>query len=74
MKQPGEAAYAVTSWLSIGGIEGAADFERPAMGRDAGRDFRASMGSAAHRRSRARIPRDPHASHVVAVCGYHRVA
>jgi heme oxygenase (mycobilin-producing) len=37
-------------------------------------DFRAYMGSAAHRRSHARIPRDPHAPHATSLARYEVVA
>lgn len=41
---------------------------------DSAEDFRAYMGSEAHRRSHARIPRDPHAPHAEAVDRYVVVA
>lgn len=41
---------------------------------DTPEDFRTYMRSAAHRRSHARIPRDPHAPHAQAVDRYQVVA
>lgn len=41
---------------------------------DSEQDFRAYMGSDAHRRSHARIPRDPHAPHAEAVDRWEVVA
>ena len=72
----------------LGEVEQAAGFRHLEVWRDAetpGRytmvtwwsseaDFRAYMGSAAHRRSHARIPRDPHAPHAEHLNRYRVIA
>jgi heme oxygenase (mycobilin-producing) len=72
----------------LGGVEGAHGFQRLEVWRDTSApsefvmvswwdteaDFRAYMGSDAHRRSHARIPRDPHAPHPSALHRYEVIA
>lgn len=72
----------------LGEVEGAAGFQHLEVWRDtcaegryvmvswwdSAEDFRAYMGSEAHRRSHARIPRNPHAPHADVVERYEVVA
>ncbi len=72
----------------LGEVEDAVGFQRLEVWRDSATEgryvmvswwdspeaFRAYMGSEAHRRSHARIPRDPHAPHAEAVDRYVVVA
>jgi heme oxygenase (mycobilin-producing) len=72
----------------LGEVEGARGFQRLEVWRDTTTpnefvmvswwdteaDFRSYMGSDAHRRSHARIPRDPHAPHPTALHRYEVVA
>jgi heme oxygenase (mycobilin-producing) len=72
----------------LGEVEGARGFQRLEVWRDTTTpsefvmvswwdtedDFRTYMGSDAHRRSHARIPRDPHAPHPTALHRYEVIA
>jgi heme oxygenase (mycobilin-producing) len=72
----------------LGEVEGAPGFQRLEVWRDTQdaaayvmvswwdreADFRAYMGSPAHRRSHARIPRDPYAPHATALHRYEVIA
>lgn len=72
----------------LGEVDGVGGFQRLEVWRDTASpsgyamvswwdsetDFRAYMGSQAHRRSHARIPREPHAAHATALHRYEVIA
>jgi heme oxygenase (mycobilin-producing) len=72
----------------LGEVDGARGFQRLEVWRDTAsasgfamvswwdseEDFRSYMGSDAHRRSHARIPRDPHAPHATGLARYEVIA
>jgi heme-degrading monooxygenase HmoA len=72
----------------LGEVDGARGFQRLEVWRDTASpsgfamvswwdreaDFRSYMGSASHRRSHARIPRDPHAPHATSLHRYEVIA